>query len=121
MMELNRYVKGKSLDEILHEVFESSKTMSYEPSLTVLASQLRSGENGAEKMYVSRYMPYIVSVMRLYRNGKYTDLELISLAIDELLTTGREPDLPLEDDRTLFLYEMGAIKNRLKQSTGQEY
>lgn len=62
-MELNRYVNGKSLDEILHEIFESSKTMSIEPSLTVLASQVRNGDKDAEQRYVSRYMPYIVSVM----------------------------------------------------------
>lgn len=112
-MELNRYIKGKSLEEILHEIFESSKTMSFDPSLTVLASQVRNGDKDAEQRYVSRYMPYIVSVIRLYRDGRYTDLELISLALDELLSTVRESDLPLEDDRTLFIYEMDAIKSRL--------
>jgi len=119
MMELNRYVKGKSLEEILHEIHVSNMTMSFDPSLTVLASQVRNGDKDAEQRYVSRYMPYIVSVIRLYRDGRYTDIELISLALDELLSTVREPGLPLDDDRTLFIYEMDAIKKRLGQITNQ--
>lgn len=118
-MELNRYVNGKSLEEILHEIFESSKTMSFDPYLTVLASQVRNGDKDAEQRYVSRYMPYIVSVIRLYRDGRYTDIELISLALDELLSTVREPVLPLDDKMTLFIYEMDAIKKRLGQITNQ--
>lgn len=109
MIELNHYVKGKSLEDILSSI----RTITFDQSLSELVKQTRSGDKTAEQKYVLRYIPYIVSLIRLYRDRGYTDLELISLSVDELLRVVEDPALPLGNEMELLKYGISAIKAKL--------
>lgn len=121
MIELNKYIKGRDLDEIMaeyrktHDALDKEFVNDGEPQritghLTDLLSAIHQGNSDRLDQLVYVSMPNIIAITQLYKDKGLTLYELLSLATDEFVKIAQDPECPMESDIEFVKHYVARIK-----------